>query len=194
MPRLKEYPEPRYNENGKLLCHAHKKGTDELCSHVAKRHYNVCRYHGAGNYGNDPGDANIIHGRRSRFMRERLMDLKEEFLQDEVPEDLTHEVATLRALLSDFLDDVSTATEEELRARHLGSAEIIQAATRLIDSIANAAARMDKMRKDDAVPKSDVLRILTEMRDAAQQVVSDPDEMTELMKRWNGIRLRKVRN
>lgn len=197
MPRLKEYPEPRYNDKGQLLCRAHAKQTGELCEAPARRNYPVCGMHGAGRGDKHPGDANIIHGRRSRFMRERLLDLQQTFLEDEVPEDLTHEIAMLRALLQNFMERISTDNLEERRLlaeQGIGEMEQIAGAARLIDSISAAAARMDKMKKDDAVPKSDVLRVINEMRDAALRCISSESERTALFKAWSGIRLRKVRH
>lgn len=174
-------------------CTATSKSTGERCVKPARTGYTVCEVHGAGKGLKHPGDANLKHGKYSKFRLFNVGDMVDEFRENMATNDLTNELAIARATLQAFLDRLNT--EEAIANNLIGvmdDVSAVAAIARLIDSIGQLATRMQKIRESDAIPRDEVIRLIAEMYAVAQQTVSDPEEMAELEQGWAGIHVIKT--
>ena len=166
-----------------IQCRAKSKQSGEQCRRPARTGYPVCSMHGAGSGDRHPGDANLKHGKYSRFLRMSLTELQQQYLDNEEPQDLSNELAMLRALLQHLMEGSGSADDP------IFMADFVASVTKLTDSIGLMVARMEKLKNQDAIPRTDVARLVRQMESVAQQTISDPEELQEMTEGWRAIRV-----
>lgn len=167
-------------------CRAHSKRTGEPCNNFARTGYPVCSMHGAGRGDKHPGDANITHGRYSRFMKLSVQELVETFLEEEEPKNLDNEVATARAVVQKLLEQIEQPEDP------IAYAAVVNALNKMLDTIGLLVTRRERLKDSEGIPRADVVRLVNEMQAVAGQVVKDPGELKELIAAWRGIRILKT--
>ncbi len=180
-------------------CKAHSKQSGERCKRAVRSGYEVCDMHGAGRRGH-PGDANLKHGKFSKFANLSVQELQAEYLQSETSNDMSDELALLRALLQKFLEKAEDVESDLYQnqdgewvetERSMRQLEIVMGATKLIDTIGMTISRQERIKQQDAVPREEVSRLVGEMHGVAQQVITNPAELQALTEGWRGIRIIK---
>ena len=96
-------------------CTATAKSTGERCQNPAVKGWDVCRMHGAGSpKEGTTGGAPPKHGRYSVKARSGLEEKIRQYREDENPAGQWDELALLRALLQEWLNDLGTLDEEAI--------------------------------------------------------------------------------
>lgn len=127
-----------------------------------------CKLHG----GSNP----VKHGRYSTVTRTKLATLIAEYEADPDPLNALPELATMRALLKDWLDrqgDSPDPTE----------------ALPLLEGLSRAVKRVRDSENAQAISRGDFLRVMTEMGRVVDLVVDDEDLRQRIRDGWMGIRL-----
>lgn len=181
-------PTPIYpDESGDhpfVQCTAHSKSKNgERCQRRARIGYTVCSMHGAGQGDRHPGDANLKHGRYSRFMKESLAEMIEAYEQSAEPENMTSELATLRAILQTVIEEIQGQDDP------ISLAALVNTATKVVDSAGLTITRMEKLKASDAIPRSEAIRLINEMTAVMRQVVTDKQQVEDVIKGWRAIRV-----
>jgi hypothetical protein len=149
-----------------------------------------CKYHN--------GNAVTRHGIYSRIKRKRIRELIAEHEANPDPLNILPELATARALFEDYINryEVITAAllawHESYRNGEDGAKPRqvldIADAYRLISEITKIVARIEKIRADDAISRSELYRIMGEMGRVVETFVPDMDALQEIKRAWLAIR------
>ena len=175
---------------GRAICGAKAKSTGLPCTreagwgtdHVGEGR---CKFHG-GVVGRQ-----LIHGRQvkqvsdpmrySRLSNPRIRQLIAEFQQDPDPLNVLPELATMRALLTDYLE----------RVQKEGATESFEVGTArsLVSEVTQIVKRIEDSRAANAVSRADFYRVITEMGRVVDLRVEDPDVRTQIHDDWLAIAL-----
>lgn len=182
LPKIK----PSDEWGGKGYCQQHAGfGTN----HVGQGR---CKKHG--------GSSPIRSGAWSKIKREDLQDLITHFENLEDPLDLLQEVSLARAFLTRFINEYDDIVEALLEWHFLweldqekpsGRPPSIPSQTTivtLIENISKIVKRIQDIRADNAVSRSDLFRIMGEMGRVVQLEVDD-DQWEKIKRAWLAIQL-----
>lgn len=112
IPNLQQPHRPMPFEDAKQ-CTATAKSTGERCQNPAVKGWDVCRVHGAGTpKENATGGAPPKHGRYAAKQSESLQEKIRKYREDPKPVEMWEELALLRAVLQEWLDDLDTVDED----------------------------------------------------------------------------------
>jgi hypothetical protein len=96
-------------------CTATAKSTGERCQNPAVRGWDVCRMHGAGTpKEGTTGGAPPKHGRYSAKRSEGLQRKIQEYRNDPNPAEMWEELALIRAVLQEWLEDIDEVTDDSV--------------------------------------------------------------------------------
>ncbi len=170
-----------------VQCTAHAKSKNgDRCQRQARYGYTVCSMHGAGQGDRHPGDANIKHGRYSRFMKTSLAEMIEAHEQNAEASDMTSELATLRALMQGVLEHIEEQDDP------ISLAALINTITKCVDSAGLAITRMEKLKSGQSITYPEAIRLVNQMTEVLRQVVTDKAQVEEVIKGWRMIRVQKT--
>lgn len=151
-----------------------------------------CKMHG--------GSSPIKSGTWSKIERKDLQDLISHFENLKDPLDLIQEVNLARAFLTKFINEYDDIVEALLDWHFLWELEQEKPSGRppilpsqnkiimLIDNISKIVKRIQDIRSDHAVSRSDLFRIMTEMGRIVEFEV-DPKQWEKIKSAWVSIKL-----
>lgn len=150
-----------------------------------------CKLHG--------GKSPIRSGRYSSVTRQRIRDLIEKHEADENPLDTLPELAAARALFQDYIERYDEFTDaliawheswgEENGPKKPRQVLDIADAYRIVSEVTKIAKRIEDVRAQNAISRSDFYRVMTEMGRVVDMVVDDPDKRQRIHEGWMGIQL-----
>ena len=186
-------------------CNARKRGHSDLPKQAAgpwvgdgycKRKAGWGTDHvGQGRCKNHGGANPIKHGRYSMLEREELRELIERFEDEEDPLDIEPELASMRALVTDYIDRYDELVDAIItwnRTREGGRPKRLldlSDAIVYLEKLAKIAQREKKLRLENAISRDDLLRVLGEMARAVESRVDDEETIEKIKNDWASISL-----
>jgi hypothetical protein len=161
----------------KKICGAKLRGKNKVCQ-KAPMHNGRCRLHG-GSTPSGPDNPNFKHGRYASAFQGKLAEKFEQSVQDDKPMDLQRELAVLRTLNEQVIEQASAL--KKLRMADVGNIATITTA------VINAASKIAKMRNDEAMTMAEVRFIQTRMIQILEKYVPDPDRRRAFVEELNGL-------
>lgn len=153
-------------------CKAKAKGSGERCKNPAMEGKEVCRIHG-GLAGRPP-----IHGRYSVTKRQSLQNKINDFYNDPSSGDLRSELALLRALLQERLDQIVVK-------RTISGTDINQVYS-MVDNIGRLVERIAKILATTALTQAELQLLQVTMIDALNEFIPDADQQRRFISRVFG--------
>lgn len=186
-----------------MQCTATAKSTGERCRRHAVNGYKVCQVHGAGSPKQGRrGGRPPTHGRYSKWKKEDIRELVEQFEADEEPLNILPEIAAVRALLTDFIDtynqrvdaliawNADEAAEARANKRKPRPQRLpeLDDAIQYLQTVARIAQKEKRLQSDTAISRKDLARILQEMGRIVDQH-TDTDTQQAIREGWSTIHL-----
>lgn len=179
-------------------CGARKKQGSGRCTQIAgwgTDHPRVgkCKLHG--------GATPVKSGRYSKIKRTALRELIAQHAEDQDPLDILPELAAARALFQDFIERYDEWREallgwhesftDEEKAERAKPRQILDIADayRILSEVTKIAERIEKIRSQNAVSRSDLLRIMEEMGRYVERHVKDSKARERIKDGWLSIRI-----
>lgn len=161
----------------KRICGAKLRGKKKFCQKPPMAN-GRCRLHG-GATPNGPENKNFKHGRYAAAFQGQLAEKYNKSVEDEKPMDLQDELAVLRAL-NEHLIEMASAR------KRLRLTDLANIATQT-SAVISAAAKIARMRNDDALTMNEVRFVQTRMIQLMEKYVPDPDQRRALIDELRGL-------
>jgi hypothetical protein len=150
----------------------------------------ACKFHG--------GRVPMKHGRYSKVANEKISKLIETYEQDPAPLDITAELASMRAVLVDYINNYHAIREavvewnaaefeekgNQARPRRLPE---LSTAFEYFEKVARVAQKQQRLEQEDAISRRQLRRVLSQMARVVEQEISDPDLLRAIKDGWNQI-------
>lgn len=154
------------------------------------------------------GKTPIKHGRYSKIKRREIRDLVGKFLLDPEPLNMLDDLAAMRALFVDFVQrygawrEALLAWHDSWKAGENGPTaapkprEIMDVADahRILAEVTKVVERIERIKAANAISRSDLARVVTEMARSVERYVIDPaftpeERIRGIRDAWLSIRL-----
>lgn len=161
----------------KQVCGAKLRGKDRHCQKSPMAN-GRCRLHG-GATPNGPENRNFKHGRYASVFQGTLAEKFDKAVKDKKPLDLQAELAVLRVLNEQYIETMNT--RKKVRAADVNNVAGLTAA------VINAAARIAKMRNDQAFTMAEVRYVQARMIQLMEKYVPDPERRRNFIEEVRGL-------
>jgi hypothetical protein len=170
-------------ELAKKLCKAMSGSTGVRCSQIAMDGRDYCRYHG-GLLPVGENHPNFKSGKYSKYMKymQNLPGLRDKFIEfaaDLTMTDLCEEVAQLRAMLADVLEQKQGSLDPQDMIAIFG----------IIEQIGRQVERQARLQEMQSVPAAQVQDLLRQVIDIIVEEVEDPDIKRRLADRLSVLQM-----